>query len=139
MRLRLDGVNIFREARDAQHFEPTDGLYVRLEAGGRGFTTLEEHCYICGGLRICVPPGRTCDLASVPGWLHGVIDPLPLHRAGMFHDELYRHPRARQERSTVDGLFYEMLVNDGVPRKRAWLVYLAVRFFGGRSWRAARE
>lgn len=58
-------------------------------------------------------------------------------RASLVHDAFYDLFRSgkltRRLRKKIDELFYRMLRSDNMNRFRAWLWYVAVRAFGGRS------
>lgn len=89
------------------------------------------------GERVCVPRGFESDGASVPRmfWrlVFPTIDPKAL-RAAIAHDYIYRtHPEG-WTKEEADDMFYDLLVEDGVPKWRAWLAYKAVDLFGGWSW-----
>lgn len=93
------------------------------------------HALHNGVLRVYVPPGFRCDLASVPDWLMALAPPSGAHqRAAFFHDALYRFQVCT--RTTADAVFDSVMEADGVPAWRRKLLYLAVRLFGGRAWRA---
>src|SRR5699024_5005493 len=86
-----------------------------------------------------VPAGFVTDLASVPVLLWGVIasDGRPALPAAL-HDTLYRDagaaasaPRGRRLRRAADVLFRSTLRETGAGPLRQWLMWAAVRTFGG--------
>lgn len=127
----------------SHQFDPTHGIDVRIDPHGnpaKPVLTLREHCYSNGVVRVCVPKGTRSDLASVPWYFHWLFCPLGRHvRAALFHDDLYGNPRMGLKRRVVDACFYQWLRHDRVGPVRAWLMFAAVRLFGGRHWRAARS
>lgn len=91
---------------------------------------------------ITVPVGFSYDGASVPRFFWRVIFP-PVHpksrRAALFHDYIYRtHPEG-WTKAEADLLFYELLLEDGVPAWRAWLAYQGVKWFGYLAWKTKGE
>lgn len=90
------------------------------------------------GDEITALPGATTDGASIPRLFWRLIGP-PLGdrytAAAVIHDLLYRTGGAGQYlRSEVDDLFHEMLLVLGVPKWKAWLMWVAVRVGGGGAW-----
>ena len=106
--------------------------------------------------RLIAPAGFRFDGASVPRLAHVFIGRLDLGlRAPLFHDLLYRYagilplgvhewwvdgewvevgsPWTRRE---ADRLFGRHMREDRIPRWRRRAAYLAVRWFGGGSWRS---
>lgn len=85
-----------------------------------------------------VPSGTPTDLASIPRpfWVvfpkEGKQD-----RAAALHDAGYNHYLVdivgyplQLSKKTVDDLFYEAMLSDGVGEKAAWTMWKAVRLFG---------
>lgn len=98
------------------------------------------------GTRIEVPEGFEHDGASVPRltWtLSGLTPDGLLRAAALAHDWLYRHGGAPPgleralSRSEADAMFYDLMVEAGVPRWRAYVAWSAVRSGGWWSWRRA--
>jgi len=94
-----------------------------------------------------VPRGFVTDFASVPRILWALIAPTGLHtRAAVIHDWLYeRHPVIQREdhvgpmhRLEADEIFLEAMLELGVSRLRARIMYRAVRLFGQRRWHMPR-
>jgi hypothetical protein len=57
-------------------------------------------------------------------------------RASLVHDALYQLMREGKIDSTyrgvADKIFYDMLIDDGMSKFRAWYYYQAVKMFGGK-------
>lgn len=89
--------------------------------------------------------GFVFDGASVPRWLWSLsgFTPDGLHRAAvLIHDYLYARcgqtddPYVRPySRRGADRLMRKIMIASGVPRRRAYLAYIAARLFGGAAWR----
>ncbi len=90
------------------------------------------------GRRITVPAGFETDFASVPVGFRWLVPLVGRHgKAAVLHDWLYASgylPRRRM----ADAVFFEAMGVLGVRPWRKWLVWLAVRVFGGRHWRKLR-
>ena len=88
---------------------------------------------------ITVPADFTTDGASIPRPFWPLFSPTGKHmRAAILHDYLYQelrdnyHPGARKaKRRDADKLFYLAMLDSGIGRWRAKLMYWAVRLFGG--------
>ena len=89
------------------------------------------------GERLLVPRGFESDGASVPRlfWrlVFPTIDPQAL-RAAIAHDYIYRTQPEGWEKEDADEMFYDLLIEDGVPKWRAWIAYQAVRLCGWCAW-----
>jgi hypothetical protein len=100
-----------------------------------------------------VPAGFVTDLASVPRLLWCIVPPFGRHGpASVIHDALYRlRPKIEYSmpsgdgrpafrcitelaRAQADRIFRIAMIDDGVPKWRAWAMYLAVRLFGRSAW-----
>lgn len=80
-------------------------------------------------LSVMVPAGYITDLASVPKlfrWLVGAS--ATRTKAAIVHDVLYGP--ARFDRVVADALFRAIMLEEGVPRFTAHLMWLAVRLGG---------
>lgn len=80
---------------------------------------------------LVIPQDFDTDLASIPRWLWSIIAPsrsefIP---ASILHDYLYTCHNGF-ERQQVDRIFYNVLLANGVPKLRAYQMYVAVRLFG---------
>ena len=81
------------------------------------------------GIEVAIPPGFVTDLASVPRPLWWFISPAGKHsQACVVHDYLYDN--AIGTKKQADEIFFEALKELGVPRVRAWVMYLGVKLFG---------
>lgn len=85
-----------------------------------------------GDKKISIPQDFKTDLASIPRWLWPLVAPAhsKLMSASILHDYLYTDPEGFN-RKEIDGIFYNVLVNSGVDKTHAYLMYSAVRLFGG--------
>ena len=86
------------------------------------------------GKVITVPAGFHTDLASVPRvpiayWLAGGTS----NEAAAVHDFLYTAPHP-VPRNIADAVLREASMVTGVPLWRRWLMWAAVRAFGGSHW-----
>lgn len=89
------------------------------------------------GKEITVPYGFESDGCSVPRILWGIISPA-IHpetiRASLVHDYIYRtHPEG-WTKDEADELFYDLLVEDGFSKVKAYAAYKGVDWFGGSAW-----
>ena len=85
---------------------------------------------------ITVPKGFVTDLASIPRILWPVLPPSGEYaKAAILHDYLYRY--GRKGRRYADAVFYEAMGVLGVARWRKWLLYAAVRSFGGAFYKGS--
>lgn len=111
------------------HTPDTDGNFITLIA---------SETVTFNGKTITVPAGFSYDGASVPRFFWRLIFP-PVHpksrRAALFHDFIYRtHPEG-WTKAEADELFYHLLIEDGVPKWRAWLAYQGVKWGGYYAWK----
>lgn len=112
------------------------------EVGGRTvYRLLERVCFHVGqedsALVICVPEGYEFDGASTPRILWSIVEPLGKQaKPACLHDWLYA---GGVSRFIADCVFREALVVVGVPFWKTWLVWLAVRLFGGSHYRVAKN
>jgi len=58
------------------------------------------------------------------------------HACCVRHDERYYYGGTRADRLAADRALYSCLRSHGIPRWRAWVVYVNVRVFGGPDARA---
>lgn len=116
-------------------------MFVKFDPHGderSPWVTTTKHRFANGLFTMEVPRGFRCDLASVPGMLLWIFGPNERHqRAALFHDAGYRFQPV-PNRSAIDELFRTMMVADGVPYWKAWLMWAAVRCFGARRWKENR-
>ncbi|MOA12474.1 hypothetical protein D3C78_1324690 [compost metagenome] len=87
---------------------------------------------------VVVPAGYRTDLASVPriAWSLVPRDEEAARRASVLHDYLYTDLTARFTRQEADRIFHDALLEDGMPRALAWLLWCAVRVGGRGNWEA---
>ncbi len=82
---------------------------------------------------IKVPAGFETDLASIPWLLWGVFPPDGVYtKAAVIHDFLYS--KAYVSRDQADHIFYEAMGVLGVNPWTRFLIFTAVRLFGGRYY-----
>lgn len=87
---------------------------------------------------IVVPVGFEFDFGSIPQPLRWGFDPTR-YLAYLLHDYMYsllkeaRHDRTlyKNKRKEADDALYDALRVEGMPMIKAWLVWVAVRLFGG--------
>ena len=120
------------------HFRPDDGQPILglNPKKPNSYVTLRRLHYESRLTTIEIPRGFATDLASIPSflqWLPGYDPTDPKLRMAIVHDACY----AMQDmtREDADWLFRSGLKADGVPVIRRWLMYAAVRLFGGAAWR----
>ncbi len=85
---------------------------------------------------VVVPVGYRTDLASVPrlAWRIVPRDHALARRPAVVHDYLYTHQTHRFTKSEADRVFYDALLEEGMPQPLAWLMWCAVRLFGRGGW-----
>lgn len=107
-------------------------LYVRHE--GREAVLTRSLIYESSvGDRFVVPRGFRTDLVSVPAFARGWIGRWEASApAAVLHD--YFYVTHIIERGEADYLFWEALRASGVRPFKAWVMFRAVRWFGGRGW-----
>lgn len=89
---------------------------------------------------VIVPPGTVTDLASIPRQFRDwpLFDPNGISRApAVGHDFLYFD--GARGKAFADDFLREALIVEGMSKSGAALYYYAVRWFGGRAWRAYRD
>ena len=94
------------------------------------------------GKEITVPYGFESDGCSVPSILWGLISPA-IHpetlRASLVHDYIYREHPDGWTKADADELFYELMIEDGFPKWRAYAAYKGVDWFGRSAWEGDAE
>ena len=104
---------------------------IKLQLDHTGLATLLED-YSRDG--ITVPTGFSCDGASIPRlcWLW-----LPkwgrYYEAAIVHDWNYHSKQLTRKQS--DTLFLEQMLEDGVLKHRAYIMYACVRIWGKSRWK----
>lgn len=90
---------------------------------------------------IVIPAGTVTDFASVPRIAYTYISPESpaILYASVVHDYLYgvhgKLPLRRLTRAECDWVLREAMLICGARPTQAWLVYKAVRLFGGSHWK----
>lgn len=85
---------------------------------------------------VVVPVGYRTDLASVPRpvwWLIPRDDEFA-RRPSVIHDFIYTHGTAKFTKAEADQVFYDALLEEGMPKPLAWLMFAAVRIGGRGNW-----
>lgn len=104
-----------------------------LESMGYHWVTRAPLKYDRGFEVITVPENFSTDLASVPKALWAVMPPFGNHtKAAVLHDYLYG--RKERSRKDCDKIFLEAMASMGVSKTRRYLMYWAVRAFGGKAY-----
>jgi len=89
-------------------------------------------------LHLEIPAGFKSDGASVPRlFWRAVFPPGDTHAlyAAFVHDYIYRTHPVGWTKSLADRLFRVLLIEGGIPRRRAWMAYFGVKFFGFKAWK----
>ena len=109
------------------------------DAQGNVFTLRENLKIFWRDRSFTVPEGFESDGASVPRFFWRAVFPPGDNRAlqaAFAHDYLYRTHPDGWTKLEADHMFYELLIDGGIPCFRALLAYLGVRFFGAKAWEA---
>ena len=89
------------------------------------------------GDMLLIPQGFETDFASVPRFFWRVLPPWDKHlRAALLHDFLYQDGRFSQ--AVCDEYFNDAMVSLGIAPWKRWLLYRAVKYFGGIAYRKHR-
>jgi hypothetical protein len=107
--------------------------------GAKPFVTLCPIVFVWREHRLTIRKGYQFDGASVPRALWWVRGFSPLDRsivAALAHDWICDHPNLLP-RIVGDAIFFALLVDSGVPRWRASIMYLGVRAWsvGKKYWK----
>ena len=104
-----------------------------LESMGYSWVTRTPLVYNRDTEVITVPDNFSTDLASVPKALWGIFPPFGHHtKAAVLHDYLYG--QGVRPRKQCDEIFLEAMAAMGVSKTRRYLMYWAVRAFGGKAY-----
>lgn len=97
-----------------------------------------EYAPPAGDRLIVVPIGYLSDLASVPRLARRIVDPQtpPARRPSVVHDYIYTHLTHKFTKAQADRIFYDALLEEGMPKSLAWLMWKAVSLGGRGAWRA---
>lgn len=109
---------------------------IRVEAlpDGGNWRLLEAISYRHGDVAVHVPAGFETDFASTPRLLWPIFPPFGRWTAAaVIYDYLYR--TGLQPKVIADAIFMAAMQDLGVPEWKRWAMYLAVRLFGGSSYR----
>ena len=88
---------------------------------------------IRAGEAVRVPEGFVTDFASIPQAFWSILPPHGQYAAAaVVHDFLYKHHKYTRKRS--DQIFKEGMKVLGVNWLVRWIMYQAVRWFGGTAW-----
>ncbi|MBX9755181.1 MAG: DUF1353 domain-containing protein [Pseudomonadaceae bacterium] len=93
--------------------------------------------YLTRGLRlIVVLVGFRTDLASVPrlAWVIVPRDHPKARRPAVVHDFIYTNLTHLFTKAEADQIFYEALLEEGMDKPLAWLMWCAVRIGGRGKW-----
>lgn len=90
--------------------------------------------FIAPATPIVIYRGSILDFASVPGFLHGIIDKddNDIAIAALAHDILYMTEWV--DRKVADGIFLQLMKYRKTPLWKRFLAYRAVRLFGWIVW-----
>jgi hypothetical protein len=81
-----------------------------------------------------VPATFTTDFASVPRPLWSIVPPTGLYtKAAVIHDWLYVSQSV--SRRDADGIFRRIMREAGVGKPKRYIMWAAVRLFGGFVWK----
>lgn len=102
--------------------------------------TWEQGRKITSWTTLIIPKGFICDGASIPRFFWRVIGTpkaFDYQAAALVHDYMYRYASVYMRpvsREYADAVLFALLASPRT-RFRRWLIYYAVRLFGGRAWR----
>lgn len=85
---------------------------------------------------VLVPVGYRTDLASVPrlAWRIVPRDHAQARRPAVAHDYIYTHQTHRFTKAEADQIFHQALIEEGMGKVLAWLMWCAVRLGGRGNW-----
>ena len=111
-------------------------LKVKVINSGKNRVILEDYTYENGKYIITVKAGFNTDGASIPKAFWSILSS-PFDGAvtygAVIHDGLYT--KMQLPRKECDNLLREMALEKGYNKIKAFLVYYAVRLFGGSHWK----
>lgn len=114
-------------------------LIVKAVNGHAAWDLVRPLFYITlDGHPVTVPAGVRTDLSSSPRvvwWLVPRDDELA-RRPATVHDYIYTSLTHRFTKAEADRIFYEALLEEGMHKPLAWLIYTAVRIGGRGNWSA---
>jgi hypothetical protein len=100
------------------------------------YVLTENYNFTVRGLTYLIRKGFKWDGASVPRFAWSFLRPDGrIRAASLVHDYIYaKHKALGITRHIADSLFYEMMLDAGIPKYKAYTAYYAVRWFGGSHW-----
>lgn len=123
---------------DAQLRDQRQGLHLYLYTDTDRMEALIDATFsvaidLGGPKTVEIPAGTFTDFASTPRVIWGIIAPAGRHsKAAIVHDYLYTFRLGT--RAQIDRVFRELMRHDGVGAVRRWVMWAAVRLFGGRHF-----
>lgn len=93
------------------------------------YQLFENYVTTNGNYILSEPAGLLVDGASVPRIAWSYVPPDGRHRRASFAHDVH-YCRKTLPKKLADQMFYDMLIEDGVPRWRAGIMYRAVHYFG---------
>ncbi len=107
---------------------------------GRRWLLLNEFSFTHQGVCYCVPSGFVTDFASTPRFFWRLFPPTGKYgKAAVIHDYLYRIGAVpRVTKAQADGVFFYAMVASRCDKTTASILFLAVHFFGGKSYHRKR-
>ncbi|WP_288076473.1 DUF1353 domain-containing protein [Pseudomonas sp.] len=111
-----------------------DPLILRAYARGEWVLDKDLRYQTADGQIITAPAFFVSDLASTPWLAKPLLSGIEDRACGVIHDFTYCQNVLPRE--VCDALLYEMLIVSGADKARAWLMYQAVRVFGGPRYAA---
>lgn len=112
-------------------------LELRHHAGQEPWEVIRPLFYrTADGRLIVVRVGYRSDLASVPrlAWRIVPRDHVHARRPAVVHDYTYTDLTHRFTKAEADQIFYEALLEEGMHKPLAWLMWCAVRIGGRGKW-----
>ena len=100
---------------------------------GKFWVTWRPVCCLWNGALIEVPAGFRTDLATVPFPFTAITHRYgPFNRAVIIHDFIYYqrgwiNDDTKMTRKEADDLMYDLMIQDGTPKWKAYGMWLAVR------------
>ncbi len=109
----------------------TGPLRVEILSSGRSARLIQPYRVgTASGRIIEVPEGFETDFAAGPRFFWRIVPPWGRYSpAAVVHDYLYHSDKA--SRKEADGIFLELMAKLGVPLWKRYMMYGAVRLFGG--------
>ncbi len=113
-----------------------EDLVLRWDNAKNTFVVHWEFAVVWGKYIFVVPHDFATDLASIPRWATGLVPKLGHHlQAAVAHDYAYENDIEGMTKAEADRMFYEGMLESGVRRTRAWLMYAAVKLGGKGRWK----